>query len=404
MIGRDFLDTVELNMKRGEIIIKPLADDDNIFAEIRQIDVFENKDDDRKVDDIDLSGVLDSTHRRKIQHLVDQYKPQQTQEVDIKMRLILKDDEPIYQKARRLSAIERNEVNAQVDEWLKNKIIQPSVSEYASPIVLVKKKDGTKRLCVDFQLLNKKIVKDRYPLPLIEDQLDALQNARVFSTLDLKNGFFHVRVDESSRKYTAFIVPDGHFEFLRVPFGLCNSPAIFQKFVNVIFKDLVHEGAVLIYMDDLIVPAMDYETGLRNLERVLNAASQSGLSINWKKCNLLQTKVEYLGYVIENGSIKPSRHKIEAVKNFLTPANVRQVQSFLGLAGYFRKFVSGYLLIARPLTNLLKAIIKFRFESDERNSFNRLKLALAEEPVLNLYKVGATTELHTDASMHGYGE
>lgn len=204
--------------------------------------------------------MLDSTHRRRIQHLVDQYKPQQTQEVDIKMRLILKDDEPIYQKARRLSAIERNEVNAQVDEWLKNKIIQPSVSEYASPIVLVKKKDGTKRLCVDFRLLNKKIAKDRYPLPLIEDQLDALQNARVFSTLDLKNGFFHVRVDELSRKYTAFIVPDGHFEFLRVPFGLCNSPAIFQKFVNVIFKDLVREGVMLIYMDDLIVPAMDYET------------------------------------------------------------------------------------------------------------------------------------------------
>lgn len=174
--------------------------------------------------------------------------------------------------------------------------MQPSVSEYASPVVVVKKKDGSNRLCVDFRLLNKKISKDRYPLPLIEDQLDALQNARIFSTLDLKNGFFHVQMDEASRKYTAFIVPDGHFEFLRVPFELCNSPAIFQKFINAVFKDLIREGIVLVYMDDLIVTSEEYETGLKNLERVLNTASRGGLIINWKKCSLLQTKVEYLGY------------------------------------------------------------------------------------------------------------
>lgn len=394
LIGRDFLDTIELNMKLGKATVKPLTDD-GAFAEICQIKV----DSDREVD-VDLSHVQDAL-KRTVQRLVDQYKPERTQEVSVKMKLILKDDEPIYQKARRLSVIERNEVNAQIDEWLRDEIVQPSVSEYASPVVLVKKRDGTSRLCVDFRLLNKKVVKDRYPLPLIEDHLDALQNAKVFSTLELRNGFFHVSMDESNRKYTAFIVPD--YEFLRVPFGLCNSPAIFQKFINVVFKDFIREG-VLAYMDDLIVPSIDCEIDLRNFERVLSVASRNGLAINWKKCNLLQTKVEYLGHVIENGCIQPSERKTSAVKDFPMPTTVRQVQSFLGLTGYFRKFIAGYSMIARPLTNLLKAEAKFKFDACERDSFERLKLMLINKPVLlNLYRVGVETELHTDASRHGYG-
>jgi len=173
--------------------------------------------------------------------------------------------------------------------------------------VLVKKKDGSHRLCIDYRQLNKKIIKDRYPLPLIEDQLDRLQDATVFSTLDLKNGFFHVRMDELSAKYTSFIVPDGQYEFLRVPFGLCNSPSVFQRFVNAVFRDLVREGIVLIYMDDLIVLSNDEITGLRNLEAVLGVASQGGLEINWRKCCFLQKKVEFLGHIVEGGTIRPSR-------------------------------------------------------------------------------------------------
>lgn len=167
---------------------------------------------------------------------------------------------------------ERDEVNAQISEWLENDIVQRSESDYASSIT---KKDGSKRLCVDYRLLNfKKIIKDRYPLPLIEDQLDRLQGAKIFSTLE-KRIF---PIDESNQKYTAFIVPDGHFEFLRVPFGLCNSPAVFQKYVNATFKHLIRDGVVLTYMDDLVVPSKDYESGLKNVKRILT--SENGLIIN----------------------------------------------------------------------------------------------------------------------------
>lgn len=126
-------------------------------------------------------------------------------------------------------------------------------------------------------------MKDRYPLPLIEDQLDLLQNARFFSILDLKNGFFHVPIDKNSQKYTAFIIPDGHFEFLKVPFGLCNSPSVFQQVINATFRDLIYDKTVLTYLDDLIIPSVDKDTGIQKLETVLKSASEVGLIINWKK-------------------------------------------------------------------------------------------------------------------------
>jgi len=148
------------------------------------------------------------------------------------------------------------------------------LSEYTSLIVVTKKKDNSVRLCVDYRQLNKKIVKDRYSLPIIKDQLNSLQNAKFFSTLDLKNGFFHVMIDEQSIKYTAFIVPDGYYEFLRVPFGLCNSSAIFQEFINIVFKDLIQTKIVLTYMDDLIIPSSDYESGIANLKAVLKTGAK----------------------------------------------------------------------------------------------------------------------------------
>ncbi|GFU31865.1 hypothetical protein TNCV_1111281 [Trichonephila clavipes] len=254
-------------------------------------------------------------------------------------------------------------------------------SEYASPIVLVKKKDGTIRLCVDYRKLNRKLVMDRFPLPLIEDVLDKLQGAKVYTTLDLKNGFFHVDVNEDCKHLTSFVVPDGQFEFNKVPFGLSTSPSVFQRYVYSIFRELMRKGVVIIYMDDLIIPAKDEKEGLEKLREVLEVASKYGLEMKFKKCQFLRRKVEFLGHVVENGTIRPSIAKTIAVKKFPVPTTVKQVQSFLGLTGYFRKLIPAYSQIAKPLSDLTRKDNPFIFEQPQMEAFEKLKKLLTESPV-----------------------
>lgn len=174
----------------------------------------------------------------------------------------------------------------------------------------------------DYRQLNKKIIKDEFPLPLIDDQLDALQGATIFSTIDLKNGFFHVSLKKDSRKYILLVVPDGQYEFLYAPFRLCNSPAVFQKFINQIFKDLIRNNIVFTYVNDIIIPSSDIETALTNLRDTLCVAESCGLNTNWKKCKFLQTKIEFLGYFIENGTTRSTESKTEVIMKFSQPKNV----------------------------------------------------------------------------------
>ncbi|CAK9799255.1 Transposon Tf2-6 polyprotein [Anthophora plagiata] len=349
--------------------------------EIFYIDTFDESENNITDALVDLQHVKNNTVKQEIEDIVNNYVPKATKESNIKMQIVL---------SRRLAPVQREIVNKQIDEWLREGIVRESTSQYASPIVLVKKKDGETRLCIDYRLFNKKISKDRYPLPLIEDQLDSLQGATIFSTLDLKDSFFH-------------IVPDGHFEFLRPPFGLCNSPAIFQKCINAIFRSLIKASIMLTFIDDLIIPANDESEAVSRLREILCIASDYGLRINWKKCRFLQRNVEYLDHIIEDGRVRPSKHKALAVTNFPPIKNIKDVQSFLGLTGYFRKFIPQYSTIAQPLSNLLRKDVKFELNEKQMFALQQLKVALVNEPVLKLYRVGAPIELHTDASSVGLG-
>ncbi|GFX07909.1 retrovirus-related Pol polyprotein from transposon 412 [Trichonephila clavipes] len=228
-------------------------------------------------EELDLRHVENRQIKKELEKLIQDYKPEKTASTDVTMRIILKDEEPDCQHPRRLAFSERQEVNKQIEEWLNEGIIRPSSSKYASTIVMVKKKDESSRMCIDYRKLNQKLLKDKFPLPIIEDVLDTLQDAKVYSTLDLRNGFFHVDVDENCRKYTSFIVPDGQFEFNKVPFGLSTSPGVFQRYVSSIFRDLTRKGIVISYLDDLIIPGKNEQEGLEKLKIIFEVAKKYGL-------------------------------------------------------------------------------------------------------------------------------
>ncbi len=209
----------------------------------------------------------------EIRRLVVNYNPKKsTANSDVVMKLLLTHENPIAQRPRRLSPLEMEVVKNQIYEWLNEEIIQHSTSDYASPVVLTSKKDGTKRLCVDYRKLNDVVIKDRFPVPLIEDEIDKLQDAKFFTTIDLRNGFFHVPVSKDSRKYTAFVTPFGLYEFLRCPFGICNGPAVFTRFILNVFRDLIAKKYVCAYLDDLVIPAKSIDEAIMKLKAVLKVA------------------------------------------------------------------------------------------------------------------------------------
>lgn len=339
----------------------------------------------------------------EIQYLILNYEPNPTRSSEVEMRIILTDDEPIHQRPRRLARQESLEVEAEVQKLMKQGIIVPSNSEYASPIVPVRRKNGNIRLCVDYRQINKKTIKDRYPLPIIEDQLERLRDAKIFSTIDLKNGFHHIDVNPKSRKYTSFVTQAGQYEFTKTPFGLSNGPAIFQRFIDKIFKDLERQGIVLTFIDDLIIPARCKEEAFNHLKLVLQRASEFGLEINWSKCQFLRTDITYLGYQVSNNEIRPSETKIKDVLRYPEPKSKKALQSFLGLTGYFRKFIKDYAKIAKPLSDLIKKENEFKMEAEQKIAVAILKKRLTENPVLKIYNPLSETELHTDASQDGYG-
>lgn len=355
------------------------------------------------IHDEDFSHIQNAKLRSSVKELVKHYEPRQTKSTNFRMKIFLSDETPVYHRPRRLAPSEKEEVKKQIKELLANGTISESTSDYSSPVVLCKKKDGSTRMCIDYRKLNKVIIKERFPIPLIDDIFDKLQGASVFSNLDLKNSFYQVEVDPASRKFTSFVTPDNQYEFNKVPFGLCNSPSSFQRFIQIIFRDLLESQTLIIYLDDIIVPSADEEEGVQKLKKIFQVAADYGLQFNFKKCNFLQRKITFLGHILENGKIRPSTFKTNAVLSFPQPKTAKDVQSFLGLSGYFRKFIKNYAVIARPLSDLLRDSIPFQFGPDQQQAFLNLKQALATEPVLHLYKQGSPLQLHTDASSKGFG-
>ncbi|XP_018406278.1 PREDICTED: uncharacterized protein LOC108782494 [Cyphomyrmex costatus] len=304
--------------------------------------------------------------------------------VDMELKLYLSDNKPFHFNPRRMSAFEKEKLRKILDELLERHIIQPSKSEFASPIILVKKKNGDSRLCVDYRVLNKVLRRDNYPLPIIEDHIDSLRDKKYFSILDLKDGFFHIKVADESIKYTAFTTPFGIFEYRHMPFGLKVGPARFQRFVNEALAEQIRSGDIVVYMDDVLVATVTVDHHFKVLKQLFKCLVENLLELRIDKCRFLCTEVEFLGYRISESGVKPNKAGVNAIENYPTPDNIKSLQRFLGMIAYFRKFIEGFSVIAKPLYDQLRKNVEFMFGEQQFQAFQSLKKRLLEAPILSI--------------------
>ena len=305
--------------------------------------------------------------------------------------------EPPNRAPYKLGPNEQDELESQIKDLVAQGFIRPSVSPYGAPVLFVPKKDGRWRMCIDYRALNKQTIKDRFPLPRIDSLLDRLGSARVFSKLDLTSGYHQIAVKEEHIHKTAFRTQLGQWEFIVMPFGLCNAPATFQRLMNKIFTKEIGDF-VCVYLDDILIFSRSIEEHLEHLRRVLTRLRESKLYAKLHKCEFLKDKVDYLGFEISTQGIHASPEKVKAVVEWPRPENVHDVRSFLGLASYYRKFIRGFSEIARPLTDLTKAAKTWDWKEPQNSAFLRLKVALATAPVLLLPNFEKQFIVTTDAS------
>jgi hypothetical protein len=318
------------------------------------------------------------------------------------MHIRLNDDVPVTYRPYRLAYSERTMVRDIVQDLLDNGIVRESESPYSSPVLLVKKKSGEYRMCVDYRSLNAKTIKDKYPLPRVDDYFEKMHGSQYFTTLDLASGYHQIKMAEDSIAKTAFITPDGHYEYLRMPFGLVNAPAVFQRAINSVLGKLRYHTAMA-YLDDILLPSTTFKMGLHTLREVFELFRRAGMTFRLSKCRFFHEQLEYLGHEISVKGVRPGQAKTKAISNYPRPKNVHEVRQFIGLTSYFRKFIQGFAAIAKPLTTLTKNNVPFVWNEEEEQAFQILIRRLVERPVLALYNQEAITELHTDASIHGLG-
>ncbi|KAK8771557.1 hypothetical protein V5799_025197 [Amblyomma americanum] len=309
---------------------------------------------------------------------------------------------PVCQRPYCVSPKEREAIRTQVDEMLADDVIQPSTSPWASPVVLVKKKDNTLRFCVDYRKLNNVTKKDVYPLPRIDDAIDRLRDARFFSSLDLKSGYWQIEVDERDREKTAFVTPDGLYEFKVLPFGLCSAPAIFQRMMDTVLAGLKWQTC-LVYLDDVVIFSSSFEQHLQRLRIVLQALQSAQLTIKPEKCHFAFEELRFLGHVVSAQGVLPDPDKTSAVSSFPRSTDKKALRRFLGLCSYYRHFVKDFSRLAEPLTALTRDDTPFVWGSAQDAAFEELRCRLQSPPILAHFDENAETDVHTDASNVGLG-
>lgn len=310
--------------------------------------------------------------------------------------------DPIKQRCYPISPAVQKHVDAELDRMLRDGVIEPSSSPWASPIVLVRKKDNSYRFCVDYRKLNKVTERDAYPLPFVSHTLDKLRDARFLSSLDIKSAYWQIPVDEASKPLTAFTVPRrGLFQFCRMPFGLHNAAATWQRLIDRVLSDL--EPYVFVYLDDIIVVTQDFEKHLEMLRLVFKRLVDAGLTVSREKCKFCCEELRYLGYVVDRSGLRVDPEKVTAILNLPPPRNVTEVRRILGMASWYRRFIPNFATLVSALSNLLRKNVRFEWNPQCAEAFSKLKDCLSSAPVMTCPDFDIPFCIQTDASNFGLG-
>ena len=318
----------------------------------------------------------------------------------VKHKLNLKDKTPVYVKMYRQPIETKKEIKKQVQNLLDQDIIQNSISPWSCPVNIVTRTINgktKKRMVLDYRRLNDQLIEDKYPIPNITDILEKLGRCHYFSSIDLANGYHQVEMDPEDIEKTAFSTEQGHFEFKRMPFGLKNAPATFQRLMDNILRGL-QEDTCMTYLDDIIVYSVSLKEHLQKLKKVFDRLAQANFKIKLEKCDFLKKELKYLGHVISEDGVKPNPEKIEAITKFPIPTTTKEIKSFLGLVGYYRKFIRDFAKITKPLTSCLKKGAKITLSEEYKNAFEKCKTLLCNEPILQYPDFTKEFIITTDAS------
>ena len=305
---------------------------------------------------------------------------------------------PVNQRPYRIPLIKRRFVEQEIDRMLREGVIEPSSSPWASPITLAPKGDSF-RLCVDYRRLNALTKKDAYPLPLIQDIFDSLEGATIFSSLDLRSGYWQVPMREDSIEKTAIATHVGLFQFKRMPFGLANGPAVFQRLMNQILAPLVGK-TVMVYIDDIVVFSKTEEEHAQHIHQVLQLLKEHDLVVQSSKCHFAMTELKLLGYIVSKDGIRSDPKKVEAIRDMAPPHDVRGIRSFIGMVGYYRQLVPNFAEMAQPLLAMTKKYARFEWTEECQRSWEKLREMLMSDTILAYPQVNKPYKLFTDASKY----
>lgn len=322
---------------------------------------------------------------------------------DMVSHVIRSTAEPIKQRFYPISPALQKHVNDELDDMLQRGVVEPSSSPWASPIVMVKKKDGSYRFCVDYRKVNSVTQRDAYPLPQVTNTLDKLRDARYLSSLDIKSAYWQVPMDESSKPMTAFTVPGrGLYQFCRMPFGLHNAPATWQRLIDrVLGLDL--EPYVFVYLDDIIIVTQTFDKHLEVMKEVFERLTKAGLTVGRDKCKFCRPELKYLGYVVNSSGLHVDPEKVSAILNIRPPKNVSEVRRILGITSWYRRFIPNFATIVAPITNLLRKHVKFVWSEECNLAFERVKEHLVSAPIISCPDFDKPFSIQTDASDFGLG-